>query len=89
MNAYFYRVDGKLWFHLDRPANTQPAVPFEFDGAATEDHKKQFASQLKAFEESENKVEIAVDAMFLEEEPLVVGKVKVIKKKVEVQTIGE
>ncbi len=48
-NAHFYEVDGKLWFHLEKPAITQPAVPLEFDGPATEDQKKFYSLQLKEF----------------------------------------
>jgi hypothetical protein len=44
---------GVVFFHLRKASTACPtAVPFEFDGPATEEHKKAYASQWAAFEAS-------------------------------------
>lgn len=55
MNVYFYRgEDGNVWFHLDSPSPAgPPALPFEFDGPATEQHKKEYSGHYEAFLASE------------------------------------
>lgn len=41
-----------VFFHLHKAATTQPAVPFTFDGPATEAHKKEYSAAWQAYEDS-------------------------------------
>jgi len=52
MEAKFYEKEGKLFFRLEKPAITQPAEPYVFDGPATPRHLKDYARQFKEFEKS-------------------------------------
>lgn len=42
-----------VFFHLYKDATTQPAIPYTFDGPATEAHKKAYPGQWKIFEEGQ------------------------------------
>lgn len=50
MNAEFYLKDGVLFFYLIKPSIADVnAIPFEFEGPATEEHKKYYEVAYNAY----------------------------------------
>lgn len=48
--VYFYELDGALFFHLDKPSIAgAPAIPFTWDGVATETQKNFYKREYEHF----------------------------------------
>lgn len=59
MNVWFFKLDGKEMFHMDRPSSADPkAEPFVFEGLATDFHKEEYRAQYGKFlaEQAEPKI---------------------------------
>lgn len=67
MEAWFFEKNGSLMFHLERKAygRDDKALPFVFEGLATERHKKEYASKLEEFLNSK-KTLLSVEAEMTE-----------------------
>lgn len=48
-DASFFEKDGVLFFKMRKEAITQPAIPFEFEGPASDRHKKDYPKELQTF----------------------------------------
>lgn len=45
-NVWFFRLNGQLMFHLDRPSRADPkAEPFVYEGPATKRHIAEYPNQ--------------------------------------------
>lgn len=60
--AKFYDKNGVVFFNLKKAAITTPAIDFEFDGPATDRHKKDYSSQFQKYLDLKNKTEHEMEA---------------------------
>lgn len=66
-NAHFYEKDGAIWFYLEKASIAgHPAIPFIYDGPATERQKSFYKREYEAFQESKKKEVSEVEHIMVE-----------------------